>query len=64
MEALIAAARARGLETMEGFVLSTNRAMLRFACALGFELETQPYEPTLVRVVKKLRSISPARDAV
>ena len=33
---------------------------LRFVRALGFELEPQPYEPTLVRAVKKLRSTSAA----
>ena len=60
MDALIEAARARGFETMEGLVLRTNRAMLRFVRALGFELEPRPDDPTLVRVVKKLRSTSAA----
>jgi acetyltransferase len=60
MEALIEAARARGFETMEGLVLRTNRPMLRFVRALGFEAAPEPYEPTLTRAVKKL----PARDAV
>ena len=56
MDALLAAARASGFETMAGLVLHTNHAMLHFVRALGFELEPVPYEPTLVRVVKKLRS--------
>jgi acetyltransferase len=60
MEALIEAARARGFATMEGLVLRNNRPMLRFVRALGFEVSPEPYEPTLVRVVKRLRSTSPA----
>lgn len=60
MDALIEAARERGFETMEGLVLRTNRTMLRFVRALGFELSPEPYEPTMVRAVKKLRSTSAA----
>jgi acetyltransferase len=60
MEALIHAARERGFETLEGLVLRTNAAMLRFVRALGFEVQPEPCEPTLVRVVKRLRSTSPA----
>ena len=54
MEALIDSARARGLKTMEGLVLGSNRAMLRFARALGFEVKTAPDDPTTRRIVKKL----------
>jgi len=60
MEALIQAARERGFETMEGLVLRTNFDMLRFVRALGFEIHPEPYEPTTVRVVKRLRSTSAA----
>jgi acetyltransferase len=60
MQALIEAARARGFATIEGLVLRTNRSMLRFVKALGFEAQPEPYEPTMVRVVKKLRSTSAA----
>jgi acetyltransferase len=60
MQALIEAARAAGFETMDGLVLRTNRPMLRFVRALGFEIAPEPYEPTLVRAVKRLRSTSPA----
>ena len=60
MDALIHAAQAAGFETIEGLVLRENRAMLRFVRALGFELQPEPYEPTMVRVVKKLRSTSSA----
>jgi acetyltransferase len=60
MDALIGAAQAHGFQTMEGLVLRENRAMLRFVRALGFELEPEPYERTVVRAVKTLRSTSPA----
>jgi acetyltransferase len=60
MYALIDAAQAAGFETMEGLVLRENRAMLRFVRALGFELEPEAYEPTMVRVVRKLWSTSSA----
>jgi acetyltransferase len=60
MLALIDAARERGFDTMEGLVLRANRSMLKFVRALGFELEPAPYEPTMVRVVKRLRSTASA----
>lgn len=55
MGTLIRAARERGFAEMEGFVLVTNAPMLRFARALGFEVEAMPDERTLVRVVRDLR---------
>jgi acetyltransferase len=54
MEALIRAARANRLETMEGLVLRENREMIRFVRALGFEAAPDPVESTLMRAVKKL----------
>ena len=54
MEALIGAARARGLAGMEGLVLASNREMVRFARALGFEVKTAPDDPTTRRIFKKL----------
>jgi acetyltransferase len=60
MEALLDAARAQGFETMEGLVLGSNRPMLHFVKGLGFEAQPQPYEPTMVRVVKRLRSTASA----
>lgn len=60
MHALIDAARERGFATMEGLVLRSNRVMLRFVKALGFEAEAELQEPTMVRVAKKLRSTSAA----
>jgi acetyltransferase len=54
MDALIRAARARGLETMEGIVLEDNRDMLDFVHELGFERVPAAEQPALVRIVKKL----------
>ena len=54
MEALIRAARAQRLETMEGLVLRDNHDMLKFVRALGFEAAPDPVESTLMRAVKKL----------
>jgi GNAT superfamily N-acetyltransferase len=56
MEALIRAARARGFATMEGLVLADNSAMLRFAHALGFEIERAAGDLKTVRVVLNLQS--------
>jgi len=54
MEALISAARERGMKTMEGLVLRENSDMLRFVRALGFEAHHEPMEPAMARVVKQL----------
>jgi len=54
MEALIAAARQRGMKTMEGLVLRENHDMLRFVKALGFEAHHDPQEPVMTRVVRRL----------
>jgi acetyltransferase len=54
MDALIRSARQRGLSRMEGIVLSSNAAMLRFARALGFEVHSAPEDRTVTRIVKKL----------
>ena len=59
MEALLDAARARGFETMEGLVLRPT-AHAAFRDGLGFEAQPEPYEPTMVRVVKRLRSTASA----
>lgn len=55
MEALTRAARARGFATMEGLVLSDNSAMLRFAHALGFEIEHLADDLKTLRVILKLQ---------
>ena len=54
MEALIGAARAHGLCTIEGLVLSDNIAMLDFVKSLGFEVLRVPEDIATVRVVKWL----------
>ncbi len=56
MEALVGAARDRAVALMEGLVLSINRTMLRFARALGFEVQPVPGDRTTVRIVKQLDS--------
>jgi acetyltransferase len=54
MDALIAAARDRGYETMEGLLLRQNPEVRRFAKALGFEESPSVDDPTTVRAVKRL----------
>lgn len=59
MDALTDAARTRGFERIEGLVLRDNPNMLDFVRELGFEIHAEPYEPTLLRVVKRLRAGAP-----
>jgi len=54
MRELMAIARSRGVATMEGVVLATNNAMLRFARQLGFAKERDPEDLTTVRIVRAL----------
>ena len=54
MAALIRTAQAKRLETMEGEVLRSNTAMLRFARALGFEVSRKDSDAQSVRVIKRL----------
>ena len=54
MADLIAAARARGLATMEGMVITSNSKMLRFARGLGFTIERMDEDPATTRIVKAL----------
>lgn len=56
MNALIGAARDRGLLTMESQVLSCNGEMLRFAHGLGFEVQHVPDDATTVRIIKTLQT--------
>ena len=55
MQELIAAARSAGLESMEGFVLTTNQAMLKLVKFLGFSVKMNPADPTQMTVQKDLR---------
>ena len=54
MEALLRAARERGLARMEGIILRNNRGMARFVRGLGFEVSPSAEDPTLSRVAKTL----------
>ncbi len=54
MHALLRLARARGLRTMEAFVLATNTRMLKFARQLGFTPERHPDDRDTLRVVRAL----------
>lgn len=54
MKTLIGIARARGLTTMEGIVLATNRQMLKFTRQLGFSQQHDPDDRDTVRVVRAL----------
>ncbi len=54
MLSLIDAARGRGLETMEGWVLSGNTRMLAMADGLGFTVDASAGDPSLRHVVKNL----------
>ena len=57
---LIAIARARGLERMEGFVLAGNSPMLGLARRLGFTLRADPRDPTVVVVALDLAAPPPS----
>jgi GNAT superfamily N-acetyltransferase len=54
MAQLMNTAKARGLKSMEGFVLSGNHKMLKFMRQLGFALHHDPEDPKTVRVVRAL----------
>jgi len=47
MQSLIGAARARGLERMEGFVLAVTQPMLALASRLGFSIDRDPEDPSV-----------------
>jgi acetyltransferase len=53
MKTLIDAARRRGLQVMEGFVLAENESMLRLAKKLGFGIAPDP-EDRAVRICRLL----------
>jgi acetyltransferase len=54
MQALMNAARDRGLDIMEGEVLAQNRRMLRLCDSLGFRLVYSRDEPDVVSVRRHL----------
>ncbi len=47
MRALIDAAKRRGLEEMEGFVLAENTPMLALAKRVGFSVARDPDDPAI-----------------
>lgn len=51
---LIEAARSKGLQAMEGFVLTSNHKMLKFCRQLGFESHRDLGDGDTVHVIKKL----------
>jgi len=55
MASLIDAAREKGLKTMEGEVLASNRDMLKLVTTLGFAVATCEDDPAIKKVVKQLR---------
>jgi acetyltransferase len=57
MICLMETAHSRGLQTMEGLVLSGNHKMLALMDALGFKVEPAPGDPTLRRVTRSLDSL-------
>lgn len=47
MRSIIEVARARGLDRIEGFVLTTNRNMLALMRHLGFRIQSDPQDPDM-----------------
>jgi acetyltransferase len=54
MQELISVARSSGLTSMEGFVLTTNQAMLKLTTFLGFSAQLNSDDPTQMTVRKNL----------
>jgi len=50
MQAIVEAARVKGLRRVEGFVLGENRGMLRLMKSVGFRIAMDPDDPTMRRV--------------
>jgi acetyltransferase len=57
---LAAAARARGLRTMEGIVIARNSKMLGLMNALGFSIRAEPGDASIRHVTKQLDMTSSA----
>jgi RimJ/RimL family protein N-acetyltransferase len=58
MICLMRAAHSRGLQVMEGFVLSSNHKMLGLMHALGFTVRPAERDPTLKHVSKNLTEVA------
>jgi RimJ/RimL family protein N-acetyltransferase len=59
MRALIQGAGVRGLKRMEGFVLAENDRMLALARRLGFTVQTDPHDATVMIVRLDLTAPAP-----
>jgi acetyltransferase len=53
-EALLDHAKASGVSEAEGIVLATNRAMLGLVRSLGFSTHTEPTDPTVLWIRRRL----------
>lgn len=60
MELLMAAARERGLRSMEGYILTSNAAMGGLAKRLGFNEQPLPGDAPVCLVQPQLRACRPA----
>lgn len=58
MQAIVEAARIKGLRRVEGYVLGENRPMLRLMKSVGFSIAMDPEDPTMRRVAYELGSAS------
>jgi acetyltransferase len=58
MKDLMAVARTRDLETIEGQVLANNKRMLRLMGTLGFEISIDPSDSSIKRTVARLHQAS------
>ncbi len=54
MLTLIDAARARGMQKMEAFILASNEKMIKFARQLGFAVHRDPDDPGMVVAEREL----------
>ena len=54
MQRLINAAKIKNLEVMEGAILSSNNGMLAMVRNLGFNITSDPIEPTIELATKIL----------
>ena len=58
LEMLMRTARARGFERMEGYILSTNEAMIGLATRLGFVPVASPEGPTVILMRRDLGTLA------
>ncbi len=63
MQHCIAFARAEGLATIDGQVLTTNRAMLKMCAEIGFVIEADPVAPEVSNVTLRLAATGPGETS-